>query len=268
MAVQPISWTQIVIATLLVVFCGVVSFAFRLRLEKQLAIASARTILQLLLVGYVLKYVFVLKSLPLILGLALLMVGFASRAATGRSAYSYRGIVAHSFAALAASGLLTTYIVTAAIIEVHPWYRPQYLVPLLGMILGSSLTSISITLDGFLSDVVQRRPEIEMELSHGATAWEAAHGPLQSAVRRGMVPTINSMLVVGIVSLPGMMTGQILAGSDPLQAVKYQIVVMFMLAAATALGCILIVLLAYRQLFNARHQLEQQRVILNKRAAG
>jgi putative ABC transport system permease protein len=101
-----------------------------------------------------------------------------------------------------------------------------------------------------------RRPEIETELSHGASAWEAAQEPLQAAVRRGMVPTINSMLVVGIVSLPGMMTGQILAGSDPLQAVKYQIVVMFMLAAAAALGCMLIVLLAFRRLFNARHQLQ------------
>ncbi len=265
MPVQPISFLQIAIATLLVVFCGILSFAFRLRLEKQLAVASARTIVQLLSVGSILKYVFVLKSLPLIFGLALLMVGIASRAATGRSAYTYKGIFAHSFLSLAASGLLTTYVVTAAIIQVHPWYRPQYLVPLLGMILGNSLTSVSITLDGLLSDMVQRRPEIEMALSHGATAWEAAHGPLESAVRRGMVPTINSMLVVGIVSLPGMMTGQILAGSDPLEAVKYQIVVLFMLAAATALGCILFALLAYRQLFNAHQQLEEGRLIPRKK---
>ncbi len=264
MPVQPISFLQIAIATLLVVFCGILSVLFRLRLEKQLAVASARTIVQLLLVGYVLKYVFALHSLLLILGLALLMTGIAGRAATGRAAYTYKGIFAHSFLSLAASGLLTTYVVTAAIIQVHPWYRPQYLVPLLGMILGSSLTSVSLTLDGLLGDVALRRPEIEMELSHGASAWEAAHGPLQSAVRRGMVPTINSMLVVGIVSLPGMMTGQILAGSDPLQAVKYQIVVLFMLAAATALGCILFALLAYRQLFNSRQQLEEGQVLRSR----
>ena len=256
MTVQPISLLQIAFATLLVVFCGLVSLGFRLRLENQLAVASARTIVQLLLVGYVLKYVFALHSLWLIFGLALVMVGIASRAATGRSPYTYTGITGHAFVSLAASGLLTTYVVTAAIIGVHPWYRPQYLVPLLGMILGSSLTSVSLTLDGLLSDAVQRRAEIETELCHGASAWEAASGPLQAAVRRGMVPTINSMLVVGIVSLPGMMTGQILAGSDPLQAVKYQIVVMFMLAAATALGSMLIVLLAFRRLFNARQQLE------------
>lgn len=267
MTVQPISYLQIAIATVLVVFCGIISIAFRLRLEKQLAVASARTIVQLLLVGYVLKYVFALHSFVLILGLALLMVWIAGRAATGRAAYTYSGIAGHTFLSLAASGLLTAYLVTAVIIGVHPWYRPQYLVPLLGMILGNSLTSVSLTLDSLLSDMVQRRPEIEMELSHGASAWEAAQGPLQSAVRRGMLPTINSMLVVGIVSLPGMMTGQILAGSDPLQAVKYQIVVMFMLAAATALGCMLIALLAYRRLFNMRQQLEARTLLPNKKSS-
>ena len=266
MPVQPISFLQIAIASLLVVFCGVLSLWFKLRLEKQLAVAAARTVVQLLLVGSVLRYVFALQSLPLIFGLALLMVGAASWAATGRAAYTYRNIFAHSFLSLSVSGLLTVYVVTAAVVQVHPWYRPQYLVPLLGMILGNSLTGVSLTLDGLLGDVVLRRPEIEMELAHGASAWEAAQEPLQSAVRRGMVPTINAMLVVGIVSLPGMMTGQILAGSRPLEAVKYQIVVLFMLAAATALGCIVFALLAYRELFSARHQLKHGLVPRKKSA--
>jgi len=94
-----------------------------------------------------------------------------------------------------------------------------------------------------------------MELAHGATRWEAARAPLSDAVRRGMIPIINSMMVAGLVSLPGMMTGQILAGEDPLKAVEYQIVVMFMIAAATSLGCMLIAVLVYHRLFNARHQL-------------
>jgi putative ABC transport system permease protein len=97
---------------------------------------------------------------------------------------------------------------------------------------------------------------VEMELSHGATRWEAARDVVRESVRKGMIPTINAMMVVGVVSLPGMMTGQILAGNPPLQAVQYQIVVMFMLAAATSLGCIGVALLAYRRLFNARHQLQ------------
>jgi putative ABC transport system permease protein len=257
MTVQPISALQLGLASLLVLFCALLSVLFGLRLEKQLAVAAMRTIVQLLLVGYVLKSVFALKQPVLILLLALLMIGFAAHAATGRTKQTYRGVFFDSFVSLTVSGLLTTYIVTAVVIQVHPWYRPQYLVPLLGMILGSSLTAVSISLEQLLGDVTLRRPEIEMELAHGASAWEAARDPLREAVRRGMVPTINSMLIVGIVSLPGMMTGQILAGSDPLVAVKYQIVVMFMLAAATALGCILTTLLAYRKLFSARHQLAE-----------
>lgn len=257
-SVQPLSLGQIGIATLLVVFTGAISFGFRLHLEKPLAVAAARTIAQLLTIGYVLKYVFALRSPFLILGLVLLMVGAAAHAALGRAKYSYPRAFAHSFASLAVSGLLTAFVVTSTVIQIHPWYRAQYFIPLVGMILGNSLTGISIALDGLLSDVVERRAEIEMELGLGASAWEAARGPLQASVRRGMIPTINSMLVVGIVSLPGMMTGQILAGSAPLVAVKYQIVVMFMLAAATALGCILIALLAYRRLFSARHQLTEQ----------
>jgi putative ABC transport system permease protein len=253
--VQQLGPWQIAIASGLVVFCAIVSIALRLRLEKQLAMASARTVVQLLLVGYILKYVFVVKNPLLIALVALVMIAFASHAAAGRTRLFYAGVMGHAFFTLVVSGLLTTYIVTAAIVQVHPWYRPQYLIPLLGMILGNSLTGISIALDQLLGDLTSRRGEIEMELAHGATAWEAAQTPLRECVRRGMIPTINSMLVVGIVSLPGMMTGQILAGSAPVDAVKYQIVVMFMLAAATTIGCILVALLAYRRLFNDRHQL-------------
>jgi putative ABC transport system permease protein len=259
--VQYIGLGQLAIAALLIVFSGIVSFALQLKLEKQLAIGAVRTIVQLMIVGYVLKYVFVMRDPFIIAALIAVMVGFASHAAVGRSKNSYPGIRVQSFITLIASGVLTSYVVTSAIIQVHPWYRPQYLIPLLGMILGNSLTGISIALDQLLTDLTERTADIEMELAHGATAWEAARVPLHDAVRRGMIPTINGMMVVGIVSLPGMMTGQILAGSDPVDAVKYQIVVMFMLSAATALGCMMITLLAYRRLFNKRHQLERALIV-------
>jgi len=133
------------------------------------------------------------------------------------------------------------------------------------MILGNSLTGLSLCLDQLLETVHERRAEVEMELALGATRWEAARGPLAASVRRGMIPTINAMMVVGIVSLPGMMTGQILAGADPAVAVRYQIVVMFMLTASTALGCIFIALLACRTLFNDRHQLVSRLLIHRKK---
>jgi len=160
-----------------------------------------------------------------------------------------------AFVTLLLTGALTTGVVTQAVIGVTPWYQPQYLIPLLGMVLGNSLTGISLCLDDLLEALDERRDRIEMALALGATSWEATRDVLRAAVRRGMIPIINSMTVAGIVSLPGMMTGQILAGSDPMRAVAYQIVVMFMLAGATALGCMLTALLVFRRLFSPRHQL-------------
>jgi putative ABC transport system permease protein len=111
-----------------------------------------------------------------------------------------------------------------------------------------------------LESFTERRNHIEVELSLGATRWEAARRPLADAVGRGMIPILNSMAVVGVVALPGMMTGQILAGADPLLAVRYQIVIMFLVAASTTLGAVATALLAYRTLFNRRHQLLASRV--------
>jgi putative ABC transport system permease protein len=224
-------------------------------LERRLALAAVRTVVQLLLIGYVLKAVFGWGTLPAVAGMATVMIVAASRAAVQRSSRSFGGATWFAFGTLVVCGLATTLTVTGLVIGVEPWYQARYLIPLLGMVLGNGLTGISLALDTLLETLSERKAEVEMELALGATRWEAARSPLRAAVRRGMIPVINSMMVVGIVSLPGMMTGQILAGADPLQAVKYQVVIMFMIAGATSLGCIGMALLVYRKLFNDRHQL-------------
>jgi putative ABC transport system permease protein len=263
--VLPLSAFDLAVASLLVVVAGLVSLGLRLGLEGRLAWAALRTVVQLLLIGYVLKWVFNLND-PLLLGLVVLvMLGAAARAAVGRPAKTFSGLGWRAVLVLAATGLLTTYAVTGVIIDVRPWWRPQYMIPLLGMILGNSLNGISLCLDELLERLTERRAAVEMELALGATRWEAARTPLREAVRRGMIPILNAMMVVGIVALPGMMTGQILAGADPLEAVKYQIVVMFMLAAATALGCVGVALLVYLRLFNVRHQLDTSIVRARRR---
>ncbi|MBW4506966.1 MAG: ABC transporter permease [Scytonematopsis contorta HA4267-MV1] len=105
-----------------------------------------------------------------------------------------------------------------------------------------------------------QRHQIETLLSLGATRWEAAHKPLRDALQTGMLPTINSMMVLGLVSLPGMMTGQIIAGANPIDAVRYQIVIYFMLAAGTALSTLFVVLLAFNAMFCSSHQLHLERL--------
>ncbi len=254
------SW-QLVLASSFVLLAGGISFALRLGLEKRLALASVRTVVQLLLAGLILRWVFQLEQLLPILAVILAMTAIAGHAAVQRSSRTFPGATRSAVITLVLSTWLTAALVTGAIIQVQPWYKPQYLVPLLGMILGNALTGISLSLDQILQTLVSKRDQVEMELAHGASRWEAARAPLSDAVRCGMIPIINSMMVVGLVSLPGMTTGQILAGEDPFRAVKYQIVVMFMIAAATSLGCVLISVLVYHRVFNARHQLLSELII-------
>jgi putative ABC transport system permease protein len=250
-----IGYLDLAVAALLVLLAGLVSLGLRLGLGRRLALASVRTVVQLLLVGYVLKLVFGVGSWYAVLGMAAVMILAASRAAVRRPSRTFGGAFGQAFVTLLLTGVTVTFTVTALIVKVDPWYQARYFIPLLGMVLGNGLTGVSLGLDTLLAGLVERRHLVEADLALGATSWEAARPQVQEAVRRGMIPIINSMMVVGLVSLPGMMTGQILAGADPLEAVKYQIVVMFMVAAATALGTIGVVLLAVRRLFNARHQL-------------
>jgi putative ABC transport system permease protein len=198
---------DLAIAASLVLAAGLVSMGLRLGLGRTLAIASVRTIVQLLLVGYVLDWVFGIDTaLPLFCVLAV-MILFAGRAAVERAERTFVGAFWRAGVTLAATGLLTAVVVTAGIIGVEPWYDPQYLLPVLGMILGNSLTGISLCLDKLLEDLGSRSDHIEADLAMGASRWEAAREPVAGAVRRGMIPIVNAMMVVGVVSLPGMMTG-------------------------------------------------------------
>lgn len=242
-------------AGLLVLAAGVVSLALELELERTLALAATRTVVQLGLVGFVLRAVFDSENPAALALVVLVMVAAASQAATARASRGFDGARLLAFLSLASSCLLVAVVVTRVVLAVEPWWKPQYLIPLLGMILGNGLTGISLCLDSLLESFAERRGEIELRLALGAPWTVASRPALRLAVRRGMIPMVNSMSVVGLVSLPGMMTGQILSGTSPLLAVRYQIVVMFMLVAATALGASLLGMASCRRLFDERHRL-------------
>ena len=239
---------ELAVATLLVVAAGAVSVVLELGIGRRLAIAALRTAVQLGLLGLVLEYVFRVERAELVVLMVLAMTLFAAREAVSRSARGYRGIAVDAWLAIAASSLLVGGVVTQAVVGVTPWYEPRYVIPLVGMILGNSLTGISLCLDRFLEHLSARRAEIELRLAFGASRSEALGEALRAAVRTGMIPIVNAMAAAGLVSLPGMMTGQILAGSPPLQAVAYQVVVMFMIAAAVSSGSMIVALLAGRRL--------------------
>jgi putative ABC transport system permease protein len=179
----------------------------------------------------------------------------AGVAAVGRTQRRFSGVYMSSIVSVwASSWLVGIFALVAVMRQATHWYEPQYAIPLLGMILGNTLNGISLGLDRLGDELSGRRDQVEALLCLGATRWQAALPALRSAVRTGMLPIINSMTVVGIVSLPGMMTGQLLAGVDPIDAVKYQIVILFLIAAGTALGTVGVVLLSFQRLFNPRHQ--------------
>lgn len=251
---------QVALAALLILVNAAISLALRLGMERRLLVAAVRTIAQLALIGLVLDRVFAIGRVGIVITLMTAMVLVAGVAAVRRTERRYPGIWLNAVVSMWASSWLITAVALFGIVRVRPWYDPQYAIPLLGMILGNTLNGISLGLDRLTQELEVRRDQVETFLALGATRWEAAQDPVRRAVRIGMVPIINSMMVVGIVSIPGMMTGQMLAGVDPLSAVEYQIVIMFLIASGTALGTVGVVLLGYLRLFNERHQFLFQRI--------
>jgi putative ABC transport system permease protein len=251
---QVLSAWQVAIAVSLILISGLVSLLLQLGLERRLLVASVRTVVQLLLVGVVLQWIFNVGQWYVIAAMMLVMTLIAGGAAVQRTERRYRGIWLDSVISMWTSSWLVTAVALVAIVQVQPWYRPQYSIPLLGMILGNTLNGIALGMDRLGAELVDKRHAVETLLALGATRWEAARATIQQAVRTGMLPTINAMMVVGLVSLPGMMTGQLLSGVEAVQAVLYQIVIMFLIATGTSLGTVSAVLLGYRRLFTADHQ--------------
>ncbi len=253
---------QVAIAASLVLVNGIVSVVLRLGLERSLLLASVRMVVQLLLIGYVLRWVFQSNSVAPVLVLAITMTIIAGISAVRRTERRYPGVyLASSVSVLVSAWLVTAFGIGVVLQKADTWYEPQYTIPILGMILGNTLNGISLGLNRLEDELVVRRDTVEMSLALGATSWEAARGPVRQAVRTGMIPMINSMMITGIVSLPGMMTGQLLSGIDPLDAVKYQIVILFLIASGTALGTVGVVLLSFRRLFNRYHQFQSNLLV-------
>ena len=251
---------DLALAALLLILPAGISIGLRLGLERRLALAGVRTVLQLAFLGLVLEWVFALDRWYYVLPVLLVMLIAAARAAVQRSDRRFSGAYLAAFASLVLATGTVTFASTELIIGVESWYQPQYVIPLLGMLLGNGLTGISLALDRLLNGLVDQRESVEARLALGASLWTALRPWVADAVRTGLIPIINSMMIVGIVSLPGMMTGQILAGADPADAVAYQILIMFMIAGATAVGTILLCLLAYRVLADPFERVRWDRI--------
>ena len=253
-----LSWLQVVLAVALIGANIAVSVVLQLGLAQSLLVASLRTVFQLWLVGFVLQWVFDAPTIAVPILAAVGMTAIAGWTAAGRPEYAYRGMRREIMLAVAASAwLVTGYALLCVLPAGGADVVSRLSIPLLGMVLGNTLNGISLSVHTFHATVVERDDQIDMRLALGATRWEASRPAVQEALRAGMMPMINAMSVVGLVSIPGMMTGQLLAGTAPASAVKYQIVIMFLIASATVIGSAVAVGCSYRRLFSAAHRLRR-----------
>lgn len=227
----------------------------RIGQEGQMLWASLRMVFQLLAVGYLLHFIFAVKNPLLVLGILLVMGAFSMQvigARIKRKMPRFYQVVGSSLL-IGCGGV--TFVFCSLIVHYSPWYDPRYLIPLAGMIIGNSMNGASLAAERLGAEMRERREEIETALCLGATARQASKPALQNAFRAAIMPTANTMAAMGIVSLPGMMTGQILSGTEPMVAVRYQVAIMCAITGAVAITAYLILLQGYRNYFTKSHQL-------------
>lgn len=256
MSTPSLSLMDLGIAALLVVLGAGLSLALTLGVGRALLVAGARVVVQLLLVGLVLHTVFALQSPWLVALVVLAMLCAASYEIHSRQQRRFTG--AWGYGIGATTTVLATVFVTGvalATLQPQPWFSPQVAIPLAGIVLGSVMNGVSISLNAFNTGIVRERAAIEARLALGATRQDALKPMQRSALMGGLIPVINQMSAAGIITLPGMMTGQLIAGMPPLEAAKYQILVLFLLAGASTLGAIGATLLAVRRATDARDRL-------------
>lgn len=227
----------------------------RLALEGQLAFAAARSILQLMVVGYLLDFIFSLNNPWGVLLVLAIMLSIASIVARNRISKKIEGLLPIVLLSIFASSALVVSYLIVLIIQPPTWYQPQYLIPLAGMILGNAMNGASLAGERLVDRINNSRLEIETHLSLGATGKQAIASYRREAIRAGLIPTLNQMLVVGVVSLPGMFTGQVLSGTNPLNAASYQILILFAIASANLIVTLLVTEGIYRKFFNRNYQL-------------
>jgi len=244
-----------VICGALIVLTMVMSHGLKLGLTWDIAVAALRAGVQLVLLAYILEPVFATEYLW-----SVLLILFGINAVGAREIYAqceryYWKLYFECFIAIGVAWVIPTAFAMAFVIQVDPWYRPQYIIPVVGLILGNVLKCVQLALDNYTL-AMTKSTEVEIFLARGATPWEATSTIRARATRSGMTPTIQLMTIMGVVSIPGMMTGQIMGGTPPMLAAKYQIVLTILICAACLFGIIIGLGFIQRRLFTADYRLD------------
>lgn len=257
-----LSPVNLAIASGLVIALVIVNFMLDFRLTKTLIIATIRSVIQLSIIGYVITFVFKQNNLYWVIAYFILMLVTATSESSQRQKKRLRrflGVAINSFA-IGSSTLVVTLITLFFIIHNKPWYFPQYAIPLAGIVLGNAMNSVALSINNLNKNVSDQYMMINQRLALGQTYQQAISDLRREAMHTGMIPIINGMMAAGIVSLPGMMSGQLLAGVAPVHAAFYQILIMFMLAAGSGFANMIALSLYSKQLFDNRERLRLDRL--------
>jgi putative ABC transport system permease protein len=236
----------------LVAVAVILSLYERLDLERDITVAVIRSFVQLAAIGYVIDYVFGLENLGVV---ALLLAGMVLFAAWTSARRATDVPNAFLIAAVAVGVAAVATLVLLLVLGIVP-ATARYLIPLGGMVIGNSMNAASLTMTRLRDDLAEQRLKVEAALALGATSRQAASPILRRALQRALIPLIDATKTTGIIFLPGAMVGMIIAGADPLEAVRLQIVVLYMLLGSVSIAAILVGTLAYRSFFTPRHQLK------------
>ena len=253
MSTVSISLGEVAASLALVAIAAAVSLWRRAGLEQDIGVAVLRSFLQLVAVGYVIQAIFDSDSLWLVALLLVVMVAFGSATARGRASAAPRAlgpiVFALSVAAAVTLGLVLALGVFAA--------EPRYLVPVGGMVIGNAMTATAVALNRLADEVHDGRGQIEASLALGATSRQASQRLVTRSLRSGMIPLIDSTKTTGVVFFPGTMVGMLIAGADPVDAVRLQLVLLWVLLGSVALASLIAVALGARGFFTPAHQLRE-----------
>ncbi|AMV69768.1 membrane protein [Pediococcus damnosus LMG 28219] len=245
------NWS-LTLAGLLVLVAMWIGYREKLGIDREIITAVIRAVIQLFVVGYLLKYVFRVNNVFLTLVMILIILFNASWNAQKRSNGMAHALPISFVAILASTGVTLGVLILSGAIKLIP----SQVIPISGMIASNSMVAIGLCYRSMNTKFRDQRQSVMERLALGGTVRDASIGILRESIKTGMAPTIDSAKTVGIVSLPGMMSGLIFAGVDPVRAIKYQIMVTFMLLSATSIGSVIACYLAYRNFYNSRKQLK------------
>lgn len=246
-------WGLLVALAMVAVAAGI-SGLMRMGIGKTLLWSACRALLQLCAMGFIMAFVIHSGNPWFVLLLIAFMLIAAVQITLSRAKGVPKGLAGPVLLSLVLTMLIMMSLVTELVIRPHPWYAPQLVVPLTGMLLGNTVSATAVGLSRFFESMRERRDEVDTLLALGATAWEAARPSMVSSIRLGLMPTTASLASAGIVTVPGMMAGQIIAGGDPIDAAKYQFMVLASIAALTLLTDSIIMAMAYRKCFTSLDQ--------------